>query len=402
MEAFEKEHKKKMKEVTKAEELLDAAQQQFKVFEREDTKLREQKKHQKGQLKKGAAELEKLEVKAQAERHEAKTLEDDAARHEKEIGRLEGEVASEEKKLESMYEGLKGVTAPIAREIEGKQKEREPCAQAVGELQAAVKVAQTEADLIASKVAAGAEAKAAAEAELAAHKEQTKEQEGALKANAAEVKAGEKRVASLTATLEAAVADEATAAAAHGAARAKLDEARTSSTGASSRGVQKAALQKAYPGQVHRLGDLGGIAKEFDVAVSTACGALDHYVVATTEIAQECVKTLRAKELGVASFIVLDKQGHLAPRMAPIATPDGSQRLFDLIDSDEQWRPAFYFALQVRLGHAPHLPYLPYLPYLAPPSTSRCRTRSSAPAPSSPTRSPSARSGGASSPPRAS
>ena len=97
---------------------------------------------------------------------------------------------------------------------------------------------------------------------------------------------------------------------------------------------------------MHRLGDLGGIAKEFDVAVSTACGALDHYVVATTEIAQECVKTLRAKELGVASFIVLDKQGHLAPRMAPIATPDGSQRLFDLIDSDEQWRPAFYFALQ--------------------------------------------------------
>ena len=346
MDAFEKEHKKKMKEVTKAEELLDAAQQQFKVFEREDTKLREQKKHQKGQLKKGAAELEKLEVKAQAERHEAKTLEDDAARHEKEIGRLEGEVATEEKKLESMYEGLKGVTAPIAREIEGKQKEREPCAQAVGELQAAVKVAQTEADLIASKVAAGADAKAAAEAELASHKEQTKEQEGALKANAAEVKAGEKRVASLTATLEAAVADEAKAAAAHGAARAKLDEARTSSTGASSRGVQKAALQKAFPGQVHRLGDLGGIAKEFDVAVSTACGALDHYVVATTEIAQECVKTLRAKELGVASFIVLDKQGHLAPRMAPIATPDGSQRLFDLIDSDEQWRPAFYFALQ--------------------------------------------------------
>ena len=138
MDAFEKEHKKKMKEVTKAEELLDAAQQQFKVFEREDTKLREQKKHQKGQLKKGAAEREKLEVKAQAERHEAKTLEDDAARHEKEIGRLEGEVATEEKKLESMYEGLKGVTAPIAREIEGKQKERAPCAQAVGELQAAV------------------------------------------------------------------------------------------------------------------------------------------------------------------------------------------------------------------------------------------------------------------------
>ena len=33
-------------------------------------------------------------------------------------------MATEEKKLESMYEGLKGVTAPIAREIEGKQKER--------------------------------------------------------------------------------------------------------------------------------------------------------------------------------------------------------------------------------------------------------------------------------------
>ena len=67
MDAFEKEHKKKMKEVTKAEELLDAAQQQFKVFEREDTKLREQKKHQKGQLKKGAAELERKHKAKQEE-----------------------------------------------------------------------------------------------------------------------------------------------------------------------------------------------------------------------------------------------------------------------------------------------------------------------------------------------
>ena len=50
-------------------------------------------------------------------------------------------------------------------------------------------------------------------------------------------------------------------------------------------------------------GDLGAIAKEYDIAVSTSCPALDYIVVDTTSAAQRCVELLRqvgaAKRVGV-------------------------------------------------------------------------------------------------------
>ena len=59
-------------------------------------------------------------------------------------------------------------------------------------------------------------------------------------------------------------------------------------------------------------GDLGAIAKEYDVAVSTSCPALDYLVVDTTSAAQRCVELLRQRQLGVATFLILEKQQHLA------------------------------------------------------------------------------------------
>ncbi len=42
-----------------------------------------------------------------------------------------------------------------------------------------------------------------------------------------------------------------------------------------------------------RLGDLGTIADKYDVAVSTACGALNNVVVENTAVAQRCCDHLR-------------------------------------------------------------------------------------------------------------
>lgn len=58
-------------------------------------------------------------------------------------------------------------------------------------------------------------------------------------------------------------------------------------------------------------GDLGAIGKEYDVAVSTSCPALDYIVVETTNAAQRCVELLRQRQLGVATFLILEKQQHL-------------------------------------------------------------------------------------------
>jgi structural maintenance of chromosome 4 len=83
-------------------------------------------------------------------------------------------------------------------------------------------------------------------------------------------------------------------------------------------------------GILGRLGDLATIPEKYDVAVSTACGSLDHIVVQTTAGVQKCIEFLRKYNLGRANFIPLDKMKKGAHDNA-VETPEGAPRLFDLI-----------------------------------------------------------------------
>lgn len=56
-------------------------------------------------------------------------------------------------------------------------------------------------------------------------------------------------------------------------------------------------------------GDLGAIDEHYDIAISTACGALDNIVVDSMDTAVKCVEFLRHNNVGVATFIALDKVG---------------------------------------------------------------------------------------------
>ena len=56
---------------------------------------------------------------------------------------------------------------------------------------------------------------------------------------------------------------------------------------------------------------MGAIDKKYDVAVSTACGALDHIVVDTVDTAEWCIEFLKKNDVGRASFIALNRQEHL-------------------------------------------------------------------------------------------
>lgn len=93
-----------------------------------------------------------------------------------------------------------------------------------------------------------------------------------------------------------------------------------------------------------RLGNLGTIDQKYDVAVSTACSALDNFVTESVESGQQCIEYLRKNNLGRGNFICLDK---LRSRdMSPIQTPENAPRLFDLVKSKDKFRPAFYHAMQ--------------------------------------------------------
>lgn len=101
------------------------------------------------------------------------------------------------------------------------------------------------------------------------------------------------------------------------------------------------------PGILGRLGDLGAIDTKYDVAISTACGRLDNIIVDSVNTAQQCIEYLKRYDVGRASFIALEKVGHLQNQMHRIDTPENAPRLFDLVKvEDERVLPAFYFALR--------------------------------------------------------
>ena len=141
--------------------------------------------------------------------------------------------------------------------------------------------------------------------------------------------------------------------------RGRLEQRRSAADQERSKGVIVQALMAAktkgkIKGVLGRLGDLGAIDKKYDVAVSTACAALDYIVVETTADAQACVAHLRANNLGVATFLILEKQQGLEGRMRESAKAAAAEkgansapRLIDLIKPAEpRLAVAFYYGVR--------------------------------------------------------
>ncbi|KAG5540030.1 hypothetical protein RHGRI_020310 [Rhododendron griersonianum] len=136
------------------------------------------------------------------------------------------------------------------------------------------------------------------------------------------------------------------------AARLKVSELSSLMESEKSQGsVLKAILQAKETNELKgicgRMGDLGAIDEKYDVAISTACPGLDYIVVETTSAAQACVEFLRRRNLGVATFMILEKQvGHLPRLKDKVSPPEGVPRLYDLIKvRDERMKLAFFAAL---------------------------------------------------------
>jgi len=115
--------------------------------------------------------------------------------------------------------------------------------------------------------------------------------------------------------------------------------------------LMRAQDQGVLSGIYGRLGDLGSIEAEYDIAITSCCGHLNSIVVEKIDHATKAVEYLRANNLGRMTFIVLEKQIELENRMysfnkSSIQQLD-CQRLFDLVKiKNQRLAPAFYFALK--------------------------------------------------------
>lgn len=132
-------------------------------------------------------------------------------------------------------------------------------------------------------------------------------------------------------------------------ARHKADEARSSLTANRSQDAVLASLTRLRDtGRVSgfhgRLGSLGVIHDKYDIAITTACGGLNNFVVDTVQAAQTCIAHLRENNVGRATFIVLEQLAGKTP--AKVATPEDAPRLIDLVQPrKKEYIPAFYKAL---------------------------------------------------------
>ena len=136
--------------------------------------------------------------------------------------------------------------------------------------------------------------------------------------------------------------------------RYEYDEKKSAQNASKSHGqVHDALMQQKtngnIPGIIGRIGDLGGIDKQYDCAVSTAGGSsLDTILVEDSDTGKRCIEFLRANNVGRGNFLALDKtKGKYERYMQPINTPMGVPRLFDLISvADERYSSAFYHYLR--------------------------------------------------------
>ncbi|CUA72888.1 Structural maintenance of chromosomes protein 4 [Rhizoctonia solani] len=270
----------------------------------------------------------------------------------KDIAKLEKDLVVEENQLQVIADSVKGKTQKYHDQIQAKQAELIPYQRKIAEREGALNVATREREMLESKAKAGEQAVEEVgnliqglndEHEVKTTElETTKSERDKL---AKELNGAEKTLREMNARVDKLKASAASS-------RSKRDEATASNAQNTSRNAVLDSLMKLKEsGRVQgfhgRLGNLGTIPDEYDVAVTTAAGGLNNMVVDTVEQAQACIEHLRKNNVGRAQFYVLEKLTVNSRNMERIQTPHNTPRLFDLITMKEKkFAPAFYMAMR--------------------------------------------------------
>eukprot|EP00933_Yihiella_yeosuensis_P081234 TRINITY_DN94799_c0_g1_i1.p1 TRINITY_DN94799_c0_g1~~TRINITY_DN94799_c0_g1_i1.p1 ORF type:complete len:1355 (-),score=482.33 TRINITY_DN94799_c0_g1_i1:302-4366(-) len=359
MEGFEKEvktieneHNKQLKDYNTVKEKMEKSALEFKEFERLDVKYTEDIAFQEQKLQKlGQTATQEREQAAQLLK-DAEQLRQDAPTREQELESAERFRASQASKLEKVYEGLKGKAEKLRPAKEAKEKELVPLQKKLTEVKKVVEVAQAEAGFLRAKTNEVADQIETMKREHAQCSDRLRTQQEESKEAAKLRKERQKLVTDARSRLEQVTSSMDEVAKEVNATRVKAEEARSEFEQEHYRGkLIKAVYAEAKAGRLKgvygRLGDLGTIKKQYDVAVSTACSMLDAIVVETTEDAQAVIQFIRQNDLGRTTCICMQKIQDRARNMDNWQeAPEGAPRLVDLIKPEKpEYRVAYFFAL---------------------------------------------------------
>ncbi|RMZ84160.1 hypothetical protein DV738_g782, partial [Chaetothyriales sp. CBS 135597] len=343
---LEKTYKAAMQQYERMEKQSQELVKETAKFDKESVKFEEKRKFVTNKQKKA----EKTESTSRLAASEAASLvtkhSDDIEAKGAEIAELEQAMQRESQELVKIRDGLKGKTQGLSNQVAAKQKSLEPWSEKISQKQSQISVLQSELGLVLEKAAAGQKAIDDAKAKVDAIEKQRESKGAEIEQRQHEKARLEKDMRKIQDALQKLANTEPDVRSRIASARLKADEARASFASSQNQSnVLKGLLRLKESGRIDgfhgRLGNLGAINDKYDVAISTACPALENMVVDNVEVGQQCIEYLRKNNLGRANFICLDK---LAQRdLSPISTPENVPRLFDLIKpKDARFAPAFY------------------------------------------------------------
>ncbi|KIP03912.1 hypothetical protein PHLGIDRAFT_31603 [Phlebiopsis gigantea 11061_1 CR5-6] len=328
---------------------LAEAEKDLAALEKEQVGLVERGKHAKTKfkkLKKSIADDEK--ARAEAERAVVSN-EDKMMKERKNLEEHEESLSREEKVLEEIRDSLKDKTQVYHSQIEVKQKELEPWELQINNKKAEVDIATSERDMLAKKADEAKQACQDAQTILdqlrqdqSAKSNELNELKRERTAKHQEFTDSKKRHQDIQGRVQQLRSKASSS-------RQKADEAKASQAASTTQNkVLDTLTRLQQTGRITgfhgRLGSLGTIPDKYDVAITTACGALNNMVVDRVEDAQACIEYLRKQNVGRASFMVLEKLS--SQGMDKIQTPENVPRLFDLIKpKEDKFAPAFYKAI---------------------------------------------------------
>lgn len=347
---IEKAYKRGLKEYESMEKEVQSLTKEMAKYDKESVKFDEKKKFLVGKQKKleksmHSTRLAASECQSLVEKHTH-----DIEKKTAETNELEKEMKVEEQELSTIRDGLKGKTQGLSDKITAKQRSLEPWDEKINQKQSAVAVAQSELDILRERSNAGTVLLEEAQSKVSSIEETLAAKQNDLEEHKSQKATLEEEVAKLKSDLKKYTAREPEVRTHVSSARQKVDEARASLHSTQNRGsVLTGLMRLKESGRIEgfhgRLGNLGTIDEKYDVAISTACPALENMVVESVEVGQQCIDYLRKNNLGRANFILLDR----LPRrdMSSIYTPESVPRLFDLVKpKDAKFAPAFYSVMQ--------------------------------------------------------
>ncbi|BCR87876.1 condensin subunit SMC4 [Aspergillus chevalieri] len=347
---IEKTYKRGLKEYESMEKEVQSLTKEMAKYDKESVKFDEKKKFLVGKQKKleksmHSTRLAASECQSLVEKHTH-----DIEKKTAETNELEKEMKVEEQELSTIRDGLKGKTQGLSDKITAKQRSLEPWDEKINQKQSAIAVAQSELDILRERSNAGTVLLEEAQSKVSSIEETLAAKQDDLEEHKSQKATLEEEVAKLKSDLKKYTAREPEVRTHVSSARQKADEARASLHSTQNRGsVLTGLMRLKESGRIDgfhgRLGNLGTIDEKYDVAISTACPALENMVVESVEVGQQCIDYLRKNNLGRANFILLDR----LPRrdMSSIYTPESVPRLFDLVKpKDPKFAPAFYSVMQ--------------------------------------------------------